>query len=58
MGLANDKLLQLEEEGVIIWNNELRVYVAVRDQRAFSIDAEPFDLTEYLFNQARESHES
>jgi hypothetical protein len=54
MGLTKDKLLQLEEEGVIEWSEELRSYVQVNKLT----DPEPFDLTEYLFNKARESHGS
>ena len=54
MGLTNDKLLQLEEEGIIVWNDELRAYVETYQLP----NPEPFDLTEYLFNQARESHGS
>lgn len=50
MGRVKDKLLDLEEEGIIIWSYDLNTYIAVADQ----VDPVPFDLAQYLFELHRE----
>ena len=43
MGDLKAKLLELEEEGIIAWNNELFFYYAVGGD-----PTEPFDLSKYI----------
>lgn len=45
MGRVKDKLLELEESGIIEWSDDHQCYVST-----LAADPEPFDLYEYLVN--------
>ncbi len=49
MGKVKDKLIQLEEEGVIVWSDKLNSYMSRVDR----VDPVPFDLAQYLFDLHR-----
>jgi len=47
MSRVNDKLMELEEEGVITWSTDINGYVLVEH----ILDPVPFDLAQYLFER-------
>ena len=50
MGKVKDKLIELEEQGVITWSDDLNSYVATADL----VDPVSFDLAQYLFDLHQE----
>ena len=50
MSRTGDKMIELEEAGVIVYNNAINTYVLV-DQNPEPV---PFDLAAYLFQLYRE----
>lgn len=50
MGKVKDKLIELEDEGIIAWSEDLNAYVATAD----IADPVPFDLAQYLFDLHQE----
>lgn len=50
MGKVKDKLIELEDDGIIEWSEELNTYVATADLT----EPVPFDLAQYLFDLHQE----
>lgn len=50
MGKLNDLLIDLEDQGVVVWNEELRTYTySNKYSKEIQVDpGKPFDLTEYM----------
>ena len=49
MGRVKDKLIELEEAGVIFYSNEINTWSLMEDL----VEPQPFDLAEYLFQLHR-----
>jgi len=53
MGRVKQKLIELEEDGIIVYSDNLKTWVLVKDLP----ELKPFDLAEYLFQLHRDQKE-